>query len=138
MTLADCARYVVTDTLDRTVYDLDTLCSSRDSTAQCSTTDSPSTPHTPDAQRQTSTTHGAATTNDPNTVAETLGTAMHCAGRTLSADLAARPEDQDVLSSCPPTTESDRETHDPTEVDHTPLSFESRFECGNLRKAIQV
>lgn len=179
MTLADCARYVVNDALNRTVYDmdsmLDTLCPSHDSAAASSTTDTQRAPHTapsaatphsqntphtapsaatPHSQNTLHTAHSAATPDDATHAAystptpedrdtvlgvtDTQGIAVGNDSRTYSTDLAATPA-IDVLCSSTLMTPSSEERHDATtDIDHSILSFESRFECGNLRKAIQV
>lgn len=160
MVLADCARHVVNDTLNRTVYALDSMVGSQCSSSDSPTTDNtihvqmtPSTPSssaTPDVQGTTIAACDVTTADYQSSTSTVKFTAM-TEGHTLHS--TATPEDQ-VTSTCntgresstDPVTESGdplssgggRERSHSDGVDPTPLSFESRFECGNLRKAIQV
>ena len=195
VTLADTARYVCNDTLDRIVYDLDSLVDAHPqenedqapSTASCHTdavsagaTCSTASPEaqrppssneiqqipssvTPDSETRVNplTTcsgaqHGVSSTacnttrhgshlrvyRAPNTLCPTedLDTACNASSDIASSrtdtqcSITADPETQTAV--CSGNAQSDVEGSVSCAGDG--LSFESRFECGNLRRAIQV
>ena len=104
VTLADCARFITLQTINRVVYDLDNLVNT---STNCSA--------------ETEVTEDTMQTPSNSALEDENG-----AGKLSEGDLGIT------------VRQGGGDSEDPGTAEICTLHFESRFECGNLRKAVQV